>query len=51
MARLSDRSLLALARRESEGIMAQDPELSQPQHAALAAQVARFLELVSAEVS
>ena len=51
MAQLSDRSLLALARREAEGIMAQDPELSQPQHAALAAQVARFLDRVSAEVS
>jgi ATP-dependent DNA helicase RecG len=51
MAQLSDRSLLALARREAEGIMDQDPELSQPQHAALAAQIARFLDQVSAEVS
>jgi ATP-dependent DNA helicase RecG len=51
MAQLSDRSLLALARQEAEGIMERDPRLSQPQHAALAAQVARFLDRVSAEVS
>jgi hypothetical protein len=31
--------------------MEQDPDLKAPQHAPLAAEVARFLERVSAEVS
>ena len=51
MAQLSDRSLLSQARQEAELIMEQDPALELPEHRALAAQVARFLDRVSAEVS
>ena len=51
MAQLSDRQLLSLAREEASRLMEQDPELAAPEHSQLAAQVARFLERVSAEVS
>jgi ATP-dependent DNA helicase RecG len=49
MAQLSDRELLAAARKEATRLMEQDPELSAPEHAALAAQVTRFLDRVSGE--
>jgi ATP-dependent DNA helicase RecG len=49
MAHISDRELLALARKEATRLMEQDPELAAPEHAALAAQVARFLDRVSGE--
>ncbi len=42
MAQFSDRSLLESARDLAARIAAEDPELSDPQYAALAAQVARF---------
>jgi ATP-dependent DNA helicase RecG len=51
IAQLSDRALLDLARQEAIRLMEQDPELAAPAHASLAAQVARFLSRVSAEVS
>lgn len=51
MARLSDLDLLEIARREAAGIIESDPELARDEHAALAAQVARFLEGVSGEFS
>ncbi len=51
MAHLSDRQLLESARDEATRVMQQDPELRSKKHAALAAQVARFLESVSAEAS
>ena len=51
MAQLSDRKLLETARREASRMMEEDPELTDPDHAPLAAQVARFLDLVSAESS
>ncbi|MCH8107203.1 MAG: ATP-dependent DNA helicase RecG [Chloroflexi bacterium] len=51
MAQLSDRELLETARREASRIMEEDPELTAPEHALLADQVARFLNLVSAETS
>ena len=51
MAQLSDRELLETARREASRMMDEDPELTAPEHAPLAAQVARFLDLVSAESS
>ena len=51
MAQLSDRELLETARREASLMMEEDPELTAPEHALLAAQVARFLDLVSAETS
>ena len=51
MAQLSDRQLLETARTEASRLMEEDPELSAPEHAALAAQVARFLDLVSGEGS
>jgi len=51
MAHLSDRELLETARGEALRMMEEDPELTAPEHALLAAQVARFLDLVSAESS
>lgn len=51
MAQLSDRELLDMARREALAIMEADPELEREEHAALAAQVARFTERVSGEIS
>ena len=51
MAQLSDRELLEQARKEASRIIEQDPELALPKHAPLAAQVARFTERVSMEVS
>lgn len=51
MAQLSDRDLLDLARQEAMRIMEEDPYLEGASHAALAAQVARFMEQVSAEMS
>ncbi len=51
MAKLSDRDLLDLARREATRIMENDPDLEAGNHAALAAQVARFMEKVSGEMS
>jgi ATP-dependent DNA helicase RecG len=49
MAQLSDRELLAMARKEATQLMKLDPELAAPEHAALAAQVTRFLDRVSGE--
>jgi ATP-dependent DNA helicase RecG len=49
MAQLSDRELLAMARKEATRLMEQDPELTAPEHAGLAAQVTRFLDRVSGE--
>ena len=51
MAQLSDRGLLELARTEAARIKDEDPELALPQHAALASQVARVLQLVAYEAS
>ena len=51
MAQLSDKELLETARREASRMMDEDPELTAPEHAPLAAQVARFLDQVSAESS
>ncbi len=49
MAQLSDRDLLDMARNEAMEIIEKDPELALEEHATLAAQVARFMERVSAE--
>jgi ATP-dependent DNA helicase RecG len=49
MAQLSDRELLALARKEATRLMEQDPDLAAPEHVALAARVTRFLDRVSGE--
>ena len=51
MAKLSDRELLELARTEAARIKDEDPDLSAPQHRPLAAQVARFLQVVTDENS
>jgi ATP-dependent DNA helicase RecG len=51
LAQLSDRHLLTVAREEAARLMEQDPNLNSPRHSQLAAQVARFLERVSTEVS
>ena len=51
MAQLSDRDLLDQARQEAMKIMEEDPELEHDRHAGLAAQVARFMEQVSGEMS
>ena len=44
MADFIDRNMLETARREAIQLLKADPRLEQPEHAALAAQVARFLE-------
>ena len=51
MAHLSDRQLLESAREEATKLMEQDPGLKAKKHAALASQVARFLDAVSDEAS
>ena len=51
MAHLSDRRLLESAREEADRLMKLDPELKGKEHAALAAQVARFMDTVSEEAS
>ncbi len=51
MARLSDRDLLDLARQEATRIMEEDPDLESERHTGLAAQVARFMQQVSGEMS
>ena len=51
MAHLSDRRLLEMAREEAARLMEVDPELKAPEHAALAAQVARFVDQASADVA
>ena len=51
MAQLSDRELLDLARKEANAIIEEDPTLALEKHAALAGQMARFMERVSAEFS
>jgi ATP-dependent DNA helicase RecG len=51
MAHLSDRQLLESARDEALRLAERDPELKAPEHAALAARVSRFLDLVSSEAS
>ena len=51
MAHLSDRHLLEAAREEAARLMESDPELQAPEHAAIAAQVARFVDQASAEVA
>jgi ATP-dependent DNA helicase RecG len=49
VASLFDTRLIELARREAERLLDRDPELSQPEHAALAAEVARMIETVTAD--
>jgi ATP-dependent DNA helicase RecG len=51
MAHISDRELLELARNEATKLMEEDPDLKQPDHAAIAAQVARFVDQASANVA
>ena len=51
MAQLSDRDLLDMARQEATRIMEADPGLVEVEHSPLAAQVARFTERVSGELS
>jgi ATP-dependent DNA helicase RecG len=50
VASLFDTRLIELARREAGGILKSDPDLSRPEHEALAAEVARMIEAVTAEV-
>ncbi|NQW24008.1 MAG: ATP-dependent DNA helicase RecG [SAR202 cluster bacterium] len=51
MAHISDRPLLELAREEAGKLIEEDPELKAPEHAAIAAQVARFVDQASANVA
>ena len=51
MARFSDRGLLESAREAASRIAEEDPELSAPGHAAIAAQVARFTSRAIADAS
>ena len=48
MAQFSDRALLETARELAGAITAEDPELQEPRHSALAAQVSRFLNRADA---
>lgn len=50
MARITDADLLALARTEASALLAADPELAAPEHAALKAALARFTAPVGGEV-
>ena len=51
MARLSDQDLLRTAREEASTLLDIDPNLERPEHTPLSAQVSRFLQGVSGEVS
>ncbi len=51
MAHISDRPLLELARDEAAKLMEEDPGLMSPEHAGIAAQVARFVDQASANVA
>ena len=51
MARFSDRGLLEAARELASRISTEDPDLTAPRHAALAAQVARFASRANADAS
>ena len=51
MAHLTDLELLEMARNEATKLMEDDPDLKQPDHAGIAAQVARFVEQASANVT
>jgi len=51
MAHITDRELLEMARYEATKLMENDPELKAPDHAAIAAQVARFIDRASANVT
>jgi ATP-dependent DNA helicase RecG len=51
MAHLTDLELLEMARNEATKLMEGDPDLKQPDHAGIAAQVARFVDQASANVA
>ena len=51
MAHLTDLELLEMARNEATKLMEDDPDLKQPDHAGIAAQVARFADQASANVA
>ncbi len=51
VAKLTDVGLIETARREATRLLAEDPELAQPQHAGLREQVQRLWARISAEVS
>jgi ATP-dependent DNA helicase RecG len=51
MAHITDRELLDLARSEATRLIEEDPELSSPDHLAIAAQVGRFVDQASANVA
>jgi ATP-dependent DNA helicase RecG len=51
MAHITDRELLEMARDEATKLMEDDPDLKAPDHAAIAAQVARFVDRASANVA
>ncbi len=47
MAHITDRELLEMARNEAARLIEEDPELKAPDHAAIAAQVSRFVDQAS----
>jgi len=51
MAHLSDRDLLADARKEANALLEKDPDLSQEIHRLLAEEVSGFLDQASSEFS
>jgi ATP-dependent DNA helicase RecG len=50
MARLTDAELLTLARKEAVAVLAADPDIASPEHAALKEAMARFIAPVGGEV-
>jgi ATP-dependent DNA helicase RecG len=50
VASLFDTRLIELARKEAERLLRNDPGLSRPEHAALAVEVARMMEVVTGEL-
>jgi ATP-dependent DNA helicase RecG len=50
VASLLDTRLIELARQEAQRLLDEDPDLSQPDHAALARETARLFEIVTGEV-
>lgn len=51
MARLSDQDILALARQEASALLREDPDLEQPQHHALAQNLAQFSSSPQGEIN
>ena len=49
MAKLSDRDILEIARREASGVLKEDPDLSFEKHVGISERVSEFLSRVTDE--